>query len=78
MATNFVTKPEEQSVSQGSEQNSEAENEENTTGYTPEMKKISDNDSLESDTSFEHHSTNDCSGNQENFNTTEYFSYLLR
>ena len=73
-----VTEPEELSVIRGSEQNSEAESEENTTGYTPKMKKISDNDSLESDISFEHHSTHDSSGNQENVNTTEYLSNLLR
>ena len=59
VATSFVTEPEEQSVSQGSEQNSEGESEENTTGYTLEMKKISGNDSLESDISIEHHSTHD-------------------
>ena len=51
---------------------------ENTTGYTPEMKKVSDNDSLEPDISFEHHSTHDCYGSQENFNATEYFNDLLR
>ena len=45
VATSFVTEPEEQSVSQGSEENSEAESEENTTGCTPEIKKIFDNDS---------------------------------
>ena len=73
-----VTEPEELSVIQGSEQNSEAESEENTTGYTPKMKKNSDNDSLESNISFEHHSTHDSSGNQENINTTEYLSNLLR
>ena len=76
--TNFSSEPEEQSVVQGSEQNSETESKENTTGYTPEMKKVSDNDSLEPDISFEHPSTHDCSGSQENFNTTEHFNNLLR
>ena len=42
------------------------------------MKKVSDNDSLEPDISFEHRSTHDCSGSQENFNTTEYFNDLLQ
>ena len=34
VGTSFVTEPEEQSVSQGSEQISEAESQENTTDYS--------------------------------------------
>ena len=65
---------------QGSEQNSEAESQQHATDCISEMNEVSTNDSPGSKINSEHHSTqqnDDHSGNQENFNTTEYFSNLL-
>ena len=85
VVTNSETEPEEQSESpsfiQGSELNSKAESEQNATDHIPEINMISDNDSPESVINFEHHSiqqNDDHSGNHKKFNTTEYFSDLLK
>ena len=85
VVTNPKTESEEQSESpqfiQGPELNSETESEQNATeDHTLEINTICDNDSPESEIKLEQHSTqqNDHSGNHTNFNTTEYFSNLLK